>query len=490
MSRENDGDEYVESRPPLGSLLSNLPAIIRDRWLLIVSPAILFLCVGIAAAFTLPEVYRSSATLSVESPELPNDVLGANSDVVDRRIEMFRRQILSRPRLMAMAQKHRLYADGRQDASLTDIAEEMREAIRIEAVPTSIQRSDFGRSSTIAINLSYDYKDPASAQAVTQDITEQILFLYATKGSEQAGNTVQFLTEQATAIQSQIDEVSAEIRSIAAANGLSLSNPGMLALSDSSGSHDVQILALQRENSLLRAQRAAEQTSAERDPIVLAAEADLAAAQAKYTDNHPDIALAKRRLKEARQLAASNQEKLPNDTIDQQIAANNAQIDALRSMKAQEISRVASAQSAMARSPLIQEQIAQKQQRLELFNQQYEVVTERLRQAQASAKAESEQKGERLLIIDPPTAPQAPISPNRSLLVAGGLVGGLGLGLFLVLALELVLRPIRDPDDILAVTGVLSLGSIPTIGNKAKEETKSWLSRLSFGRLARREETV
>jgi polysaccharide biosynthesis transport protein len=489
MSREND-EQYLESKPLLGNLLPNLPAIIRERWLLVICPAIFFLCVGIAVAFTLPEVYRSSATLLVESPELSNDVLGADTDLVDRRIEIFRQQILSRPRLLELIQKYRLYTDEPQDASLTGTVEKMRKAIRIEGVSTSVQRSVLGRSATIAIELSYDYREPSSAHAVMQDITEQILSFDATQNFERADNTVQFLTEQAAGIQSQIDEVAAEIRSITAANGLSLSNPGMLALGGSSGSYDVQIIALQRDNSLLRAQRVAEQTSAERDPIVSAAEADLAAAQAKYTDNHPDIALAKRRLKEARQLAASNQKRLPDDTVDQQIAANNAQIDALRSMKAQESSRLARAQSAMARSPLIQEQIAQRQQRLDLFNQQYEAVTERLRQAQASAKAESEQKGERLSVSEPPNVPLAPISPNRPLLVAGGLAGGFGLGLFLVLGLELFLRPIRDPDEILAVTGAVPLGSIPTIESEAKDETRSWLSRLSFGRFARREEAV
>jgi uncharacterized protein involved in exopolysaccharide biosynthesis len=448
------------------------------------------MCVGALATFILPEVYRSSSTLLVESPEVTEDVLGTDFVPVDRRIEIFRRQILSPPRLVELVRKHGLYTDSRQDASLSGAVAEMREAIRIEAVSASIQRSVLGRSSTIAIELSYDYAEPSSAQAVLQDITEQILFFDATQSSEQAENTVQFLTEQATALQSQIDEVAAEIRSITAANGLSLSNPGVLALSDSSGSYDMQIIALQRDNSLLRAQQAAEQTSAERDPIVSAAEAELAAAQAKYTNSHPDIALARRRLEEARQLAASNQERLPDDTIDQQIAANNAQIDALRSMKAQEVSRRARAQSAMARSPLIQEQIAQRQQRLDLFNEQYEAVTARLRQAQASAKAENEQKGERLSVIEPPNLPQAPISPNRSLLIAGGLAGGFALGLFLILAVELIRRPIRDPSDILAVTGVASLGSIPTIDSEAEEGPKSWLSRLSFGRFARHEETV
>ncbi|MEA1620043.1 Wzz/FepE/Etk N-terminal domain-containing protein [Erythrobacter sp. T5W1-R] len=481
-----DDDEREDNSPPLGSLIAHFPAIIREKWVLIVCPAVFFMCIGIAAAFILPEVYRSSAVLLVESPELSGDVLGLDADRVDRRIEIVRQQILSRSRLVELVEKHDLYPDKRKDAYLTDAVEEMRQAIRMETVSRIDQRSAREGSSTMTIELGFDYGEAAKAQAVMQDITGQILTFDASQSSEQASNTVEFLTEQAASIQSQMDEVAAEIRSITVSNGLSLSSPGMLSLNDSSGSYDIQIIALQRDNSLLRAQRAAEQTSAERDPIVSAAEADLAAAQAKYTDNHPDIALARRRLKEARQLAANKQEQLPNDTIDQQIAANDAQIDALRSMKAQEASRRNRAQSAMARSPFIQEQIAQKQQRLELFNRQYEAVTERLRQAQATAKAESAQMGERLSVIEAPSFPRAPISPNRPLFIAGGLAAGLGLGLFLVLALELFLRPIRDPDDILAVTGVAALGSIPTIRSEGEDETKSWLSRQSLGRFARR----
>jgi hypothetical protein len=75
-------------------------------------------------------------------------------------------------------------------------------------------------------------------------------------------------------------------------------------------------------------------------------------------------------------------------------------------------------------------------------------------------------------------------------LVAGGLAAGFGLGLFLVLALELLLRPIRNPNDILAVTGAVSLGSIPTIQSEDKQQTTSWLSHRIFGRFARREDAV
>lgn len=457
-------DDFAGMEPQGGNLLMHLPAILRDRYLLVIIPTVLLAIAGVVAAFALPAVYRSTATLLVESPQLPEDVLGEQGvDIVDQRIAKFRQQVLSRPRLIELIQKHRLYTDKRSSKSLSEIIEEMREATRIEPVSAQFQRSNNGRSTTIAFSLSFDYESAPEAQAVAQDMTEQVLLLDATKSSEQAGSTVQFLTDQATALQSQISEAESLIEQIKAQNGLALSNPGMMAMSGSGGSYDVQIIALQRDNALLRAQREARQTAASRDPIVSQAEADLAAAQARYSDDHPDIAIAKRRLREAERLAASNQAKQPADTVDQQIAANNAQIEALRTIRAQELGRLATAQSAMAQAPLVEQQIAQEQQKLDLLNEQYEAVSTRLMQAQGTARAESEQKGERLSVIDPPVVADDPISPNRPLLIAGGLAAGLGAGLLLALAAELFFRPIRDMADIRVVTGAMPLVSIPTI---------------------------
>lgn len=458
-------DDFGAMEPQGGNLLMQLPGILKDRYLLVLIPTILLAIAGVVAAFALPAVYRSTATLLVESPQLPEDVLGDQGvDIVDQRIAKFRQQVLSRPQLIELIQKYRLYRDERATKSLSEIIEEMRKATRIEPVSAEFQRSNNGRSTTIAFSLSFDYDSASEAQAVAQDMTEQVLLLDATKSSEQAGSTVQFLTDQATALRSQISDAENLIEQIKAQNGLALSNPGMMAMNGSSGSYDVQIIALQRDNALLRAQREARDTAATRDPIVAAAEAELAAAQARYSEDHPDIAIAKRRLREAERLAASNQAKQPADTVDQQIAANNAQIEALRDMRAQELGRLATAQNAMAQAPLVEQQIAQEQQKLDLLNQQYETVSTRLMQAEGSARAESEQKGERLSVIDPPVVPDDPISPNRPLLILGGLAAGLGAGLVLALAAELFFRPIRDIADIRLVTGAMPLVSIPTIG--------------------------
>lgn len=478
----------TEEREEGSSFVSHLPGIIKQRRWLILIPAAICALLGIAAAFLLPTKYESKSTLLVEAPLLPEEMTAAGDDsgVLDQRMAKFRQQVLSRPQLIELIRQNSLYSSELRSASLSEVIEKMRNATAIQAVSADIQQSGSGKKGAIAFSLSFTYSEPDKAQAVAQALTEQILELDATKNAAQADNVVQFLRDQEAELQKQIVALEGQISSIKAANGLALSAGGMSGFAGgSTGSYDAQIAGLQRDNQMLSRQRDLSKTSADRDPLVSNAESALAAARAVYSENHPDVVFAKQRLEEAKRLAASNITKLPFNEIDQQIAFNNSQISALQAAKNRESARTSAAIGAQARAPVIQEQIAQLQKRLDVLNVQYQGVSARLLNARAGKKAEDEQQGERLTLIDPPVVPEDPISPNRPLLIAGGIAAGLGLGLFLALALEFVMRPIRDADGIRALLGEAPLVVIPTISADRKPQDKPWYGRLwPFGKRA------
>jgi uncharacterized protein involved in exopolysaccharide biosynthesis len=227
----------------------------------------------------------------------------------------------------------------------------------------------------------------------------------------------------------------------------------------------------------------------ERDPAVTAAESQLAAARAVYSENHPDVVFAKQRLEEAKSLAKSNVAKLPLDEVSRQIDFNNAQIAQLQAARTQEASRAAATQGAQARAPVILEQIAQLQKRLDVLNVEHQGVAAKLLNAEAGKKAEDEQQGERLTLIDPPVVPESPVSPNRLMILGGSVAAGLGLGLGLAFLLEIILRPIRDADTVKALVGEAPLVVIPIIVSAKDKKKLSWYRRLwPFRRAAARAE--
>lgn len=465
------------------SFLSHLPSIARQRKWFIIVPALIGLIAGIAAAFILPVKYQSRAVLLVEAPLLPEEVASSNdAELVDQRMARIRQQVLSRPQLIELIQRNDLYTTELQTRSLTEVIDRMRKAISIEPVTADIQQAGSGRKTTIAFGMSFEYSDPVKVQTVAQALTEQVLQIDSTKSAEQAENTVQFLSDQANGLQQQIGIIEKQISSIKASNGMALAGGSMAMIGGGTGSYDAQIAAIQQANAQLNSQRESAQTSDLRDPVVSQAEAALAAAQATYSDNHPDVVIAKQRLTEARSLAKQTSRRLPTDSIDRQIASNNRQLSILQSARMQEAARTGAVLSAASRAPAVQEQVSQLQQRLDGLNVQFQSVSSRLLAARAGKKAEEDQQGERLSVIDPPVIPDEPTSPNRPLLIAGGLAGGIGLGFLMAGLLELLLRPIRDIGAVQAATGEAPLVVIPTIQRRNSQQMSFFERIWPFGK--------
>lgn len=463
-------------------LLEQLPGILWQRRWWIIVPTVIGAVAALIAMVVMPSVYRSSAVMLVRSSQLPGEVVAMNdNEIVDRRIARIRQQVTSRPDLVALIERHALYRDERSSKPLSKIIKNMREAITLTPTEAELPGGQ-SQQRTIAFQLSFDYSEPALAQAVAQDLMDRILELDASGNVEQATNTVQFLTDQAKGLEDQIVVLQGQIGEMNARFGGILGNSGLGILGGNTGSYDVQIAALQRENASLIAQLDVVKSADTRDPVVVAAETQLAAARAVYAESHPDVIFAKQRLAEARELARSNTQKLPTQTVDQQIAFNNSQIATLRAAKSQELAQINARLSAQSRAPLVQQQIGELQQRLAGLNQQYEGVQARLLAAKAGVRAEDEQMGERLSVVEPPIIPDTPIWPDRLLIAAAGIGGGLALGFLLALAIELFLRPIRDPSALAGLVGEAPLAVVPVI--KPRPRPGRPAHRLAFWRRA------
>ena len=448
-----------------------LPVILWQRKWWIIIPTIIGIIGAVAATFLISPIYRSNAIMLVQSSQLPTEVIGTNDlDVVDRRIARIREQITARPELIALIERHGLYESERRSDPLSEVIENMREAIML--TPSQSAAPDNATNQkTIAFELAFDYHEPTATQAVVQDLMNRILQLDASGNVEQATNTVQFLTDQSKGLEAQIADLQGKIAQINARNGGVLATGGMI-VSGASGSYDVQIASLQRDNQSLVQQRNVAQTSDVRDPIVSAAEQRLAAARAVFSETHPDVVVAKQNLVQAKELAKSNTQKIPVDVIDQQVAFNNAQIAALRSAKSGEQAQVNSQLSAQARAPLVQQQISDLQLRLTSVNEQYEDIQARLLAARAGVRAEDEQMSERLSVVEPPVIPDSPSWPDRLKLALGGIGGGLGLGFVLAFLIEALLRPIRGPAALYNIMGAAPLGVIPIVTPKTPKKRR------------------
>ena len=459
-------------------IAASLPSIIWQRRWLIFVPAMLIALAALAAAFLFPRSYQARAVLLVESQNLPDAQPSQGQvDPIDRRIAGIRQQILSRPNLVELIQANDLYDASRRSEPLSTLVERMRKATDISAVNADIQANPGGSNSgSIAFSLTFNYPQAGPAQAVAQTFVDKLLKLDATQTQADAQTNINYLQDQQNDLQGQISQIETKMRQIAGANGAALSSAGSITMTGAGIDYAGQIATLQRENAQMSAQAS---TATDRDPNVVSAEAALTAAQATYSDNHPDVLLAKKRLEIARANATGLSSRNLSTAVRQQIAANNAAIGELNRQRASEQSRVASMAAAQARGPAAQQAVQQLQARAEMLRTNLARVSTSLLTARSVSKVGDGQRGERLTLIEPPVTPDHPTSPNRPVLIVGGIVGGIVFGLALAMLIELVRRPIRSAAQLVNILGEPPLAVVPVLTAKTPARFGGWFRRKS-----------
>ncbi len=463
----NESVEPAESS--IGALINHLPVIFWQRRYYIIIPFLALLLAGVIAAFLLPTVYRSNATLLVEAQDLPSSLVESPlTGAVDQRIARIRQHVLSRGDLIAVIEQNDLYPDERRSQPMSKIIEKMRHSTVVSALAGNIGQQSGTQNNTIAITMSFDYPDPAKAQAVLQSFVTKFLVMDAQNVEDQASLSVRFLEDQANKLQAQIRRIEGDLTGLKARNGAALASSGGGQFIDT-GSFSAQITSLQNENRQLLAQARRPQA---RGGALANAEAALIEAQARYNDSHPDVALLRERVAQLRQTAQVAPED--NSTIQEQIAANNVAIQSMIAQRNATLARASSAMAGQARAPAILEQAMQLESRASTLRAQYQQISENLLKAQNSLRMTSERRAEHLTLVEPASLPDQPASPNRPLIIALAAAAGLGFGLLMALALELLFRPIRSPRQ-LEQMQLPVIGIVPLIKDKKPSKRRSFL---------------
>ena len=463
----------IEAEQPEGQgfgLVSALPDILWQRRWLIVLPAVLTTVAGAIAAYTIHPVYQSSATVLIESQQLPQDLLGASSqqlgDQIAERVARARERVLSRQELIRLIRAYNLYPDQQQSTPLSKIVDKMREDTSIASVDSALVRRAYGGNSTIALTIAFAYDDPIKAQTIAQQYVNHFLEVDATTQAAQATDTVNFLTEQANGLNSQVAAVEAKIMAIKSQNGT------LLTMGQFSGNPVADLARIESEMTGLRSDnmKLAAVPAARDEGGVAQAEATLRALQARFSDTHPDVIAARAQVESARR--ASGGGSKVDSVLSAQLAANRAQMASLERARALIQSQSSSYQSAAARAPVLTGQVDQLEKQADALRDQQRSIAGKLQAAQIQSRVETEQKGERLTLSDPPVVPDSPMKPNRPVLIMGAIIAGLAIGVGLALLLELILRPIRGTTALKNILGEAPLAVVPDLDHKP-----GWLVR-------------
>ncbi|HEX4425994.1 MAG TPA: Wzz/FepE/Etk N-terminal domain-containing protein [Terriglobales bacterium] len=484
-------------------------AILRRRFKVILIPMVLAPIVAFLASYAFPAKYTSTALVQVEEQQVPGEyVKPAVSEDLSGRVASLQYQVLSRSQLQLMVNRLGLAPKG---GNVDGLIDQIQQAVSIQLVQTGApgkpkKPGDTSEAPGFNVNVTWD--NPKIAQQICTEITSMITLENLRSRGAVTQGTTEFLAQQLETAKGDLNDQDRRLADFKRLHmgqlpGDTDNNMKLLAGMNSQLDANTQTLNRAEQDKSYTESMLAQQLAAWRstqnstNPQTLqqqlaALQTQLLALQARYTDDYPDviktksdIAQTQRRLNELDKAASSS-----TDTTAKSGVAEPAEIQQLRTQIHQYSDAIAQAtrdqkrlqeniqtyQGRVNLSPAVEEQYKQLTRDYDTAQKGYDDLLAKENQAKMQGDMERRQQGEQMNVLNPAGFPDSPSFPVRWEFAAGGLGGGLALGLIVVLWLEMRDKSIRSEQDVIAALDLPMLVSVPWIGTDAGD-------RASDGRL-------
>jgi polysaccharide chain length determinant protein (PEP-CTERM system associated) len=504
-----------ENDDNLSKTLSQLwSAAVRRRWW-IVPPACSVALGTILVSMLLPNRYRSEATILVEPQKVPERYVIANTtlDIRDT-MQAMTETVLSRNRLLQTIQEFGLYSKERNHLVPEQLVEIMRKNIEIEPLGKDPQ----GRQVN-AFEISFTGDNPNVAQQVTSRLTSMFIEENLKTREQQSAGTTHFLQDQLERAHTELIERGQQLRDF------KMRYLGELPEEQQGNLGILTGLQTQLQNTETGLNRAREQRSYLESLIaqyqrmaavggslpgaapgpspVETAQQELARLRgeraelvSRYTVRHPDVrkmdqqiaqseALVERLTKAAKdsegdkgQATTSASGGVPGDIalaqLNSQLEANRLEIATLSENQKRLASQIAEYQRRLNLTPVREQQLTDLTSGYELAKQNYTDLLNKKTQSELATNLEIQQKGQQFRIVDQPSLPAKPSSPNRIKISLGGAAAGLALGVGLAFLMETGDHSVRDEQDARRRFGIPLVVGVPHLSIPAQERWRPW----------------
>lgn len=475
-----------------------LTLLFRRRWLLIVM-ATLGGAIGILLSRVIPPQYTSHTMVLIEEPVIPDSYVKpvVNEDV-NQRLASMQGQILSRTRLQDLVEKFHPYKKEEGRVAEEVMIEQLKKSIKVSPLnpmPGTSSRELPGFTVDVTLGK------PQLAQQICSEITSMFMNQNIHQRQKQAEDTTEFLAKQLEEAKTKLDEQDAKTAAFQSRHMGELpedekTNITLLAGMTPQLEAATQALNQARQEktfleSMLTQQLAELKTTADGQSArsleqqLSEMKNQLAILQRSYTDKYPPVIKLKNSiaqlekqieadsLKDANE-AGSQKQALPaiETPQTQQLRAQLHQQELIISQKAkqqEDLQReIRALQGRIEASPAVQQQFEALTRDYQTALGFYNDLLKKRNESQMATTLENQEQAEKFRVLDPPSLPQRPSFPNRTLFALGGLCGGLALAVGIVHLSQARDKSIRTRRDVEIFLGVPTLALISHTGSGSK----------------------
>ena len=474
----------------------------RRKWLVILP--VLAITTAVAwVVYRLPNVYESTTLIVVRPSTLPSGVVPTiNEDSLTRQLTSITQVVTSRSSLEPLVDKYDLYRTERaRGEAMESVIGTMRNDINVE-VNTS--RNDI----TNGFNISFRYRDPKIAQAITSELAGKYISAQTTTAVTSSAAALAFMTNQVNQAREALAEVDKRMLEFKSNNVGKLPSEAQALFNQLTGLREEQ-KALMTEIGRLQDRRAAAASNlsllkqrntqaiadaAENltDPKTTMAwsqlvsrkaqlEGELTRLQQELREKHPDV-IAKHKevervegemktmIDEWQEKIKTKQERLQKTpdlsvaSVEAEMKVAKSEIERQQKLLAENEKQIAGIVDRINNVPGVEVELSAIERDYAIKKTALDDLLEQQQKIALGAEATREQQGEGIEVIDAANLPSEAVAPKRLMLGALGLGVGLGLGILLVGIFEGPrLLTIQNSEDARHYTGLPVLLAVPEL---------------------------
>jgi len=446
---------------------------------------------AVAATFSIPPLYSSSAKILSEAPQIPAELARSTVPLsAVEQLQILQQQITTRDDLLALANRLAVYSESAKVPEEDDLVADMRSRIKFEQLQFDTQSRDQGAT---VFSVSFLAGKPDMAAKVANELAAMILDRNLRQRTDRAGSTLRFFNQAVDRLSADLNRLEAEILKFKTENKDTL--PESLDFRrNQQGSLQERLISLEREETDLRTKRGnliATYTNAGQfagaAPVTPEQQmlADLNRALAEqlaiFSETSPNIKALRARIASLQNAMLSSPSKPDNKDdapaarqagpfgLDLQLSDIDDRLRAVATEKTavtRGIEDLTRSIAGTAASETVLNSLERNRQNIQV---QYNAAIGRRAEALTGEQIEMRADGGRFSLLEAATPPVRAISPQRRRIVALGGIAGLGLGLAIVVLLELLNKTIRRPVELAQLLQSQPLATIPNIRPPSKK---------------------
>jgi polysaccharide chain length determinant protein (PEP-CTERM system associated) len=459
--------------------------LLKRRFWLILSCALLFLGAGLGICFIVPPQYVSQTLVIVEQQKVPeNYVKPVVTEDLNARLASMREQILSRSRLEPIIERFNLFSGN--SISMDDRVDATRKAIQITPISSTANKMS-------GFYISFKAQNARTAQQVCSEITSLFVSESVHAREQSAEGTTAFLTQQVADAKRALDEQDAKLadfqrKYIGKLPGQEQLNLNTLqALTTRLDAATQSLNRMQQDETFMQAvisQQTADlqredhtsgptvETKQEKLDTLVAQKKEL---EEQFTPDHPDVQAISRKITDlqneiaqnsahpsppAKRAGGTRMEPAQLQQVRAQLRSVQQGIAAQKQEQARITQQIAAYQDKIEASPMVEQEFKQITRDHETALQFYNNLLAKTNESSVATDLERRQQGEQFQVLDAANLPDEPVFPNRYLFTAGGLILGLIVGMGIATALEYRDTSLRTEADIWTFTKLPTLATI------------------------------